>query len=413
MPRPSSSAIQSSNVELIAIQLEIEAIADAQLPSNYPYFLHAWFLDQMRQMSPVLSQQLHDNQEEKAFTLSGFLGPVKVRDRLAWFRAQDRYCCVITGLNAIVCQVLMQWCDRLPQEIVLQGVRFAIVAGYQVLPERCYSDCWEQAQRGPLSLDNRSLTFVSATGFRKAGNHMPLPIPENVLQSYLRRWNIFSSIEFEQDAFLAWVNECIVIVHHQIRSQKVQVGKAGSVTGFIGTVELGFTSKADKKPDFVKLTHTLLDCAPYFGTGHKVTFGLGQTRSGWLLDVLESSIESPIENSIEPETIAPTEPELVSEIRQSSRKTIASRSKLEAARKTLIEERSAELEQIFFSQKKRQGGDRARKSAQIWALILARYEIGENLKLIAEDLNLPYETVKKYAQLARKTSAEIELRSEK
>jgi len=53
---------------------------------------------------------------------------------------------------------------------------------------------------------------------------MPLPIPENVFHSYLRRWNNFAHLEFEQDEFLEWINDCVVILRHDIHSQKVQAG---------------------------------------------------------------------------------------------------------------------------------------------------------------------------------------------
>jgi CRISPR-associated endoribonuclease Cas6 len=387
MPRRPSTSIDLSNAELVAIQLEIEPIEDSELPSNYTYFLHAWFLDQMRSISPALSEELHDNQQEKAFTLSGLLGNVEMRDRTVLFRSGERYCCVITGLNAKLCQALGEWCKQMPPEMQLQGVRFAIVGVQEVLPGMTYDGMWERAIEWDLSL-----TFVSATGFRKAGNHMPLPIPENVFHSYLRRWNVFAPVEFEQDDFLKWVNECVVIVRHEVRSLKVQAGKAGSVTGFVGAVEFVLAGKANEEPEYVQLVRTLIDCAPYFGTGHKVAFGLGQTRSGWLLDEIASPITKPLVKVIAKPTVKP----------------IAGQPTVESARKVLIETRVAELEAIFFGVKKRQGGDRARKAAQMWALILARYEVGESLKAIAADLGLPYETVKKYVQLARKVLAEIE-----
>ena len=75
-------------------------------------------------------------------------------------------------------------------------------------------------------------------------------------------------------------------------------------------------------------------------------------------------------------------------------------------RKDLIKARIAELEPIFLASKKRQGGDRAKQTAHLWANIIAHQESGDSLKAIAADLNLPYETVKKYAQLARKQMAQ-------
>jgi CRISPR-associated endoribonuclease Cas6 len=67
----------------------------------------------------------------------------------------------------------------------------------------------------------------------------------------------------------------------------------------------------------------------------------------------------------------------------------------------LIDHRIDELTEIFLNQRKRTGGDRAINVAQTWAIILARRELGDSLVAIAEDMEMPYETVKTYVKLAR------------
>ncbi|MFN9839021.1 MAG: hypothetical protein ACK56L_23430 [Pseudanabaena sp.] len=47
----------------------------------------------------------------------------------------------------------------------------------------------------------------------------------------------------------------------------------------------------------------------------------------------------------------------------------------------------------------------------VWATILASYELGERLKAIAIDLDMPYETVRKYAQTVRKAIVTLEPQS--
>ncbi len=64
--------------------------------------------------------------------------------------------------------------------------------------------------------------------------------------------------------------------------------------------------------------------------------------------------------------------------------------------------RIEDLTAIFKGQRKRSGGDRANEIASKWATILGRREMGESLQVIAEDLGIPYETVKTYAKLARR-----------
>ncbi len=61
--------------------------------------------------------------------------------------------------------------------------------------------------------------------------------------------------------------------------------------------------------------------------------------------------------------------------------------------------------------RKRTGGDRAQRVAETWATVLARREFGESLQAIAEDLEMPYQTVKTYAKLARRSLRELNGRS--
>ena len=115
--------------------------------------------------------------------------------------------------------------------------------------------------------------------------------------------------------------------------------------------------------EFTQLFYALVQLAPYCGTGHKTTFGLGQTCLDWVNP--ESNISS-------------------------------------TAITNLLPERIEELTTIFTAQRKRIGGERTEKIATTWATILARREMGESLQVIAEDLEIPYTTAKTYVKLARR-----------
>ncbi|MDX2216264.1 MAG: CRISPR system precrRNA processing endoribonuclease RAMP protein Cas6 [Oculatellaceae cyanobacterium bins.114] len=213
------------------------------------------------------------------------------------------------------------------------------------------------------------LSFNSPTSFRRKGHHVPLPWPTNVFHSYLRRWNDFSGQEVDQEEFLDWIDESVIILRHHLQSTKVVAGKRGSVTGFIGAIEFGLSRKAQEQPDFTRLFIALGRFAPYCGTGHKTTFGLGQTVLGWF-----AAPETPPPPSIQ----------------------------------DLLAQRIGELTEIFTAQRKRTGGDRATKIAETWATILARRELGDSLQVIATDLELSYETAKRYIKLARRSLKEPE-----
>ncbi|MGB8698326.1 MAG: CRISPR-associated endoribonuclease Cas6 [Thermosynechococcaceae cyanobacterium] len=344
--------------ELLSLTLELAPIQDLILPENYTTQIHSWFLDQVRRIDPTLSAYLHDGQSEKPFTISEINGPTVLKGRSHEFAAERTYQWTVAALSHPVVAWMQQWLESPPTEINLRTGPFAIKGWSLAQPPTTYAQLLPTTLPDAIDL---TLSFLSPTSFRRKGSHFPLPLPFNLFHSYLRRWNDFSGQPVDQDTFLNWIDESVVMLRHQLRSQKVSVGKSGSVTGFTGAVQFGLTRKSLQNTEFVQLFVALGQLAPYCGTGHKTTFGLGQTRLGWLID--------------EPVAVSTT-------------------------RETILVQRIAELTDIFTAQRKRTGGDRAAAVAQTWATILARRELGEGLEAIALDLKMPYETVKTYVKLA-------------
>jgi len=441
MPRRSKSPILtwSADTELVGITLTPQPQADIFAPTHYTTQLHSWFLDQIRRIDPHLSAYLHDGQSEKAFSLSSLSGDIQSQDRTLHFRHDRTYQWSIAALSKSVCDGLRAWLAHPPQVMQLHSGDLAILHWDIRLPATNYKTVWESAIDSPY-LEQGCLAFATPTSFRKRSNHLPLPMPENVFHSYLRRWNDFASIAVDQAAFLDWVNECVVILRHEIRSQKTQAGKQGSVTGFVGSVQFGLTPKAKSNPEYVQLFYALLRCAPYFGTGHKVTFGLGQTQQGWSTGLsIAASQHPPLDQSItvldqddralgkreqshsisDVRSKGQAEVNLFDEADQNLEKRdgrirtpVAERSELslDGSEGEVRSKRQAELKAFFLSRKKRQGGERAEKAAEVWAAILVGQEFGETLKAIAAELELPYERVRRYASRAHQELSRAEER---
>lgn len=344
--------------ELVGIALEVQAPQPYLLDPHYAKGLHAWFLGEVQQMDPQLSAYLHDGESEKPFTLSRLMGPFREQGGRLLIPPQIPFRWSITALNPQVVEWLREWCRRLPPWLELRGSPLQILGWKVSAPPRTYRQLLEQ----PLSSRSWSLSFVSPTSFRHRGHHLPLPIPRNLFHSYLRRWNDFSGLPIEVEPFLDWVDGEVVIQRHRLESVKTTAGRQGSVTGFVGCVQLAVSTRASEL--LQQQLQALIHFAPYCGTGHKTPFGLGQTRLGWLAEELPAS---PV-----------------------------------PSREEQVAQRIEELSALFLSQRQRQGGSRAEKTAQLWATILARRELGESLQQIAADLEMPYETVKTYVKLARR-----------
>lgn len=375
MPSPKKPAIApwTDDTELVSISLTLKAIADIELSPNYTTAFHAWFLHQVRDSDPQLSTYLHDGQSEKAFTISPLNGKLELIANKFFAKVDSTYTWTITALSKSLCAWLKTWYSDHPETINLYNGNFAIAQISINLPATTYNNLWSSSSNPKPRF---TLAFLTPTCFRSKNHHLPLPIPYNIFHSYLRRWNDFAPEAFPQDEFLAWIEQVIYITNYNLECTKVAVAKQGYVTGFTGTVEFAVDLKASRNSDFERLLSALIKLVDYCGTGHKTTFGLGQTRQ-----IAKDEVGNR-KNEKEAIITTPIQEHLVKRI--------------------------TELTNLFLQTKKRQGGDRAQNTATVWATILARYELGESLKAIASDLDMPYETVRKYAQTARKAIANFE-----
>lgn len=365
-PKPKQKSVASvvtwaDEIELVGLVFELEPTASALLYSQYTIALHAWFLEQVRQFDPDLSAYLHDGESEKPFNISALSGQLVASGKQLRLEAKEIYYWHVNALSQRVAQFLKHWLTQLPENLDLKGASLQIKQVSIAHEPTTYKQLLESSTDRPITI---SLSFISPTSFRRKGNHFPLPVPENLFHSYLRRWNDFSAMPIEQELFLKWIEEGVIIHQHRLESEKVAAGKRGSVTGFRGAISLGLTKAALGNFEFSELFYALVWLAPYCGTGHKTTFGLGQTRLDWVEQETSKSIQ------------------LLT---------------------NLLGERIEELIKLFTAQRKRTGGERTDKIAVTWATILARREMGESLKTIAEDLEMPISTVKTYVKLARKS----------
>jgi CRISPR-associated endoribonuclease Cas6 len=292
-PRKKTSApkrLWDASTELIGFRLTLQPSENLILPLQYTTQFHSWFLDQVRRTDFDLSTALHDGQAKKPFTVSSLQGDIQSHGRSRLLVANQPYEWTITALS----QPVVQWVHQLqtpPTDIHLLRGSLKILNWQIAHPATTYAQLLH-----PTPDPTLTLTFTTATSFRRNGNHLPLPVPYNLFHSYLRRWNDFSGQPIDQDDFLHWVDKGVVILR-QVQSAKVMAGKSGSVTGFIGAVQLGLSHAAKQHTEYVQLWQALGQLAPYCGTGHKTPFGLGQTRLGWF-DEAELPDQSPLQNLV-------------------------------------------------------------------------------------------------------------------
>ncbi len=357
-----ASVYKRKRTELLGLTFQLRPRTGGHLGQHYAKGLHAWFLHGIQKIDPELSASLHDGQGKKAFCLSrlwmeghGLSLRLDPKVDCRW----SLHCLSQEAVDGVLHWLAVQQ----PQVLSLREFELDIVKIDVSLPAYTYGGLWRKDV-----VDQVALQFISPTAFRRRGQHFPLPLPRNVFQSYLRRWNHFSGRSPQADDFLDWVDEFVVVQQHHIETRRVAAGKRGLLTGFVGSVVFRVSPQGTEFTDYVHLFSALGHLAPYCGTGHKTTFGLGQTVLG--------------------------------------RDKTVPRLAMDGLAEQLLLERVAHLQEIFLGQRQRQGGDRAKKTAALWAMILARRERGDRLEAIAADLEIPYETAKSYGKLARRSLRE-------
>ncbi|MBF2063623.1 MAG: CRISPR-associated endoribonuclease Cas6 [Calothrix sp. C42_A2020_038] len=363
MPSTKKNLTWSKTTELVSLAFDLTPKSEATLYPQYTTGFHAWFLNQVRISNPELSAYLHDGQSEKPFTISQLEGNLLPSGKDLRIFPDQTYRWRLTALSKQVAQWFATWVTSLPDSISLRHCLLKIQKVELALPATTYRALLSSK---PSVNPNMKLSFITPTSFRRKKHHFPLPVPYNIFHSYLRRWNDFSQNAVDQEAFLEWVDNNVIINRHRIESIKVPAGKSGMVTGFTGAVELSLQNSTNSNPEFEQLFYALGRLAPYCGTGHKTTFGLGETRLGWIEEIQTTSMIQ-----------------------------------------SVVAQRIEELTAIFKAQRKRTGGERASNIAEKWATILARREIGESLLDISKDMNIPYESVKTYVKLARRSLKDI------
>ncbi|MGV0029352.1 hypothetical protein [Phormidesmis priestleyi] len=141
----------SKETALLGIRLAVQPVQDSTLYPQYTIGLHAWFLNQVRQTDPQLSAQLHDEQNEKPFTLSALIDPRSPQDRDLKLQASQTYHWYLTALSQPVVDWLTQWLQNSPTEIDLRTAPLRIVSWSIAHPATTYETLFGRAEFNPDS----------------------------------------------------------------------------------------------------------------------------------------------------------------------------------------------------------------------------------------------------------------------
>jgi CRISPR-associated endoribonuclease Cas6 len=266
---------------LLSSVIHLKAIEGGALPQYMGAAVRAEFLNWIGETDKAQSDELHDGNELRPYTVSDLKGTFHAQrgfnlveaGQNAWFRATSLTQELTETLKGSVLPSLRG------RVVELNGVKFQVqnVAEAGKHPwarEDSYQSLVERNFKADLApSDSMEMVFASLTAFHAGDVHMPLPIPETTLGSWLTRWNRMSSASLPRA--VEELKEARLALNRYTLATNVAQYKDATWIGFTGDCRIRILSKDEF---WLRLCNLLSDFSFYCGTGIKTTFGLGQTR---------------------------------------------------------------------------------------------------------------------------------------
>lgn len=181
-------------------------------------------------------------------------------------------CLRFTFLQKEIADVFLRAClkaKNFPLKLGKQEINSdkVITTGNNKLSDHCkYKDMLGNDKK------NFEMKFITPTTFRKGKLNHPLPDLEAMFKSLIRKWNLFSGFEYNQEEILNYVDKYMAIKRHDIHSDIVKY-KDHMQIGFVGSLEIMIF---DDNIEMRKKIQSLVEFSYYAGVGYKTTMGMGQ-----------------------------------------------------------------------------------------------------------------------------------------
>jgi len=212
------------------------------------------------------ADELHKSKDDRPFTASA----LEDRDRI---RAR------VTALDDRTAHVLVTAVTTMQPGYHLSFVEARLpVQGWSLHDAATGAATYSDLANSPFR-PRVAFRFVTPTSFSQGGDHhLPLPVPNLVLRSWARRWNLFCG---DDDVHISEETLASVIERVEITEARIETAVAhvynGRIVGFTGTVELEALTAKEWSPSCQSAFSALTAYSVFCGTGVRTTQGLGLT----------------------------------------------------------------------------------------------------------------------------------------
>jgi CRISPR-associated endoribonuclease Cas6 len=273
----------------LSVLLHLQALTAGALTGFTGRGVHGFWFRRWHDVDPATGDRLHQESQEAPFTLSPLIGlPRPRRDGIPIQPGQTAWVRVTLLDEALEQTFLSRWLDGLetagrlevPQEREGQGgIAWQVTAstfetGVHPLAGRV---SYQELSRGCLMQSNPprqwKLEFATPTAFHGKASHLPFPLPESLVGSWLRRWQAFAPIALPEEV-MQWARSNLAVSAYRLHTIPAREGERLRV-GCVGWLSL----RALDMPPYLRAALDLLaHYALYCGSGSHTAQGMGQTR---------------------------------------------------------------------------------------------------------------------------------------
>jgi CRISPR-associated endoribonuclease Cas6 len=227
--------------------------------------LRAVTLDWIRRADPNLSQEIHDANQSKPFSIS----PMWSEEGFAMFEVAVLADSLIAPLLAGI---------ESAGETLRLGPQTYALRKWQTFG----AVTWEELLTPRPTAREFGFRMASPTAHHAPGElrkSVVLPSPELYFGSWLGRWNVCCPIKFDTDTIRTLIEEQVAVKMCQGGTRAVMLDQGRPFIGFQGEVRFALLKPDTVAPEARSVLATLARFAAYCGTGVDTMRGMGQTET--------------------------------------------------------------------------------------------------------------------------------------
>lgn len=273
--------------------ISLEALTDARLDQFTGRGVHGFWFNHWRRVDAAFADSLHAITQDAPFTLSPLLGLRRGGEGANIKAGQTAFLRIALLTEELAQRFEQTWLDALPMnseieipqtheegETVIPGLRWKVTAHaldsnqHPMFAHVSYADLARQHLMNPNPPRQWRLEFLTPTTFHGKTTHLPFPLPESLVASWLRRWQAFAPIALPEEEMTQWARSNLAVSSYRLHTLPAREGERLRV-GCVGTLSL----RALDMPPYLRAAVDLLAHYAFFcGSGSHTGQGMGQTR---------------------------------------------------------------------------------------------------------------------------------------